>query len=183
MSQKLDSYNWLNLEGSTVSITDLAAWGRMWTSALLRWQQRFWSAAVSFREERKVSWSFVLFYADNENSILQENWADCGLIVETVFMGTSQAGWMVNTFYAETVSLVFGGRCWTCSTCMIQEVTGLQSPCAWKKVGGWPSQKGLHWDLGIPTVIYGLHANWVRVFSPDVSTPVSPDTKGTERFF
>jgi len=54
-----------------------------------------------------------------------------GLIVGTLFMGTSQAGCMANplfTFCAETASLVFVGRCSTRRMCMIQEVTGRHSP-------------------------------------------------------
>lgn len=74
MSQKLEYYNShsLNLESSAVTITDLAACGRMETGVLLRWQQLFQSALASFREERKVLLSFVLFYTDSENYFLGE---------------------------------------------------------------------------------------------------------------
>lgn len=72
------------------SITDLAAWSRMGTGVLMRWQQLFQSAPASFREERKVLLSFVLSYTSSKNSIFQGNWADWA-IVETMTLVISEA--------------------------------------------------------------------------------------------
>lgn len=146
MSQKLESYGQhsLNLEGWAVRVADLAAWCRLWTGALLRWQQPFWSAATSQREENLLVPCFTLHwqwkqYFPGELSWL---WADSRSSVCGNFSGWWYGERFVHFFWRNSKS----GIWWKVLNLQHVHDTGDDWSAvswAWEKAGSWPHQKSL----------------------------------------
>lgn len=159
-------------------------WGRMGTGVLLRWQHLFQRAPASFRQERKVSLSFVLFYTDSDNSIFQGNWVDWAT-VETVSLVTSESDSVEHFVHflhwylgqgAELVEHAWYRIQLVCSPLESERKLGVSGPGREHCIKNWAFPLfGRH--------TYGIHTDWIRLFSPEISITVSPNTKGTDRFF
>lgn len=105
MSQKLESYNQhsLNLEGWAVRVADLAAWYRMWTGALLRWQAAFLECCHISKRGKSPG---PLFYST--------------LTVETVFSRRTEltVGWQEKQCLWELLRLVVW---WTLCSLLLEK--------------------------------------------------------------